>query len=105
MPAVSHEVRQDRCPFYSKRPDKSARVQAGVRAKAGKRLFRRLQDALAVPLRIGARLSHVQFRARCSMRNALRLGLNRFAPAAFLLAVQFQQRREASLRQAKELEA
>jgi hypothetical protein len=32
-------------------------VQAGVPAKAGKRLLRHLQNALAVPLRIGARLS------------------------------------------------
>ena len=32
-------------------------VQAGVRTKTGKRLLRRLQNALAVPLRIRARLS------------------------------------------------
>ena len=32
-------------------------VQAGVRARAGKRLLRHLQNALAVALRVGARFS------------------------------------------------
>ena len=32
-------------------------VEAGVRAKTGKRLLRHLQNSLAVPLRVGTRLS------------------------------------------------
>ena len=36
-------------------------VEAGIRARPGKRLLRHLQNALAVPLRIGARFSWGNF--------------------------------------------